>query len=444
VRNRILAADWVVTQTGAPIEKGVVVVEGAKIAWVGHEAGLPSQFARQAVDRFAGVITPGLVNAHTHLQYTGFAALGKRQFTSFEHWADEFEVEYLAVTSPDEWTRAAAQGVKLAINSGTTSLAEIITNDAARGALAAHFAGGIEYLEVISEIDRSWAGGGRDAFLQRLAAPSQSQVGISPHAPYSVDPDVITDLVRLAHDTDLRLHTHLGESGFEDALYEHGIPRVLDVFGDLRDEYVLVREGGRGMKAAVFADSIGLICPRCHIAHGVYFDRAQRDLLLAQGTQVALCPRSNAVIGLDRAPVADYLREGHEIAVGTDSLASSPSLDLMGDVKALAMIAREQGYEGDDLHARLIRAATVGGARAMGLADGYGRLVAGGPADLAAFALGVSGDRVEQALVEGAEGACVLTMAAGRVLFDARQSAARGDPAPVPAAFAKGDCDARH
>ena len=444
MRNRILGADWVVTQTGAPIEKGVVVVEGAKIAWVGREADLPSQFARQTVDRFRGVITPGLVNAHTHLQYTGFAALGKRQFTSFEHWADEFEVEYLAVTSPDEWTRAAAQGVKLAINSGTTSLAEIITNDAARGALAAHFAGGVEYLEVISEIDRSWADGGRDAFLQRLAAPSQSQVGISPHAPYSVDPDVITDLVRLAHDTDLRLHTHLGESGFEDALYQHGIPRVLDVFGDLRDEYVLVREGGRGMKAAVFADSIGLICPRCHIAHGVYFDRAQRDLLLAQGTQVALCPRSNAVIGLDMAPVADYLREGHEIAVGTDSLASSPSLDLMADVKELAVIARAQGYDGADLFARLIRAATVGGARAMGLAEGYGTLTRGGPADIAAFAVAVPDGEVDRALVEGAEGKCVLTMAAGRVLFDARQPQTFERTAPAPGLCAVGNSNVQH
>ena len=420
MKNRVFTADWLVTQDGPPIHHGAIAVTGAQVDWVGPEADLPQHWRDCPVDRMSGVLMPGLVNAHTHLQYTGFAALGQGQYRDFEHWAEEFEVEYLAVTRPEDWMHAAREGVLLAIRSGTTSLAEIITNDSARGALAAHHVGGIEYLEVIGEVDRSWANGGRAAFLERLAAPAETPVGISPHAPYSVDPAVITDLVHIARDRGLRLHTHLGESLQEDALYERGVATVLDVFGDLRDEYALVREGGRGLKSVMYADSIGLICPHCHIAHGVYLDRSQRDLLLKTGTQVVLCPRSNAVIGLDMAPVADYLREGHEIAVGTDSLASSPSLDLMADVKALAVIARAQGYDGADLHARLIRAATIGGARAMGLSEGHGRLVPGGPADFAAFAVDVPDGDVNRALVENAEGRCVLTVVAGRVLFDAR------------------------
>ncbi|MBN9613914.1 MAG: amidohydrolase family protein, partial [Actinobacteria bacterium] len=133
------------------------------------------------------------------------------------------------------------------------------------------------------------------------------------------------------------------------------------------------------------------------------------------GTRVSLCPRSNRVIGLEAPPVAAYLREGHEIAVGTDSLSSSPSLDLLGDVAALASLAREQGYEGADLHERLVRAATLGGAGVLGRSD-IGALEPGRRGDLAVFEVMTVGDEApEQALVERGEGSCSLTVIGGRV-----------------------------
>jgi aminodeoxyfutalosine deaminase len=113
------------------------------------------------------------------------------------------------------------------------------------------------------------------------------------------------------------------------------------------------------------------------------------------------------------------LSEGHEIAVGTDSLASSPSLDLMADVALLASIARQQGYGDSDLAARLLRAATLGGAKAMGLdSKGYGTLAPGGPADLAVFDVEVADQPVEDSLVARGEGSCILTIASGVVRHD--------------------------
>lgn len=420
--SRIFGADWLVTICGRPHRKAVVVVEGNRIAWVGPYADLPPQWRFIDVDWRSGVLTPGLVNAHTHLQYSDFDALGRGQYRDFEHWSEAFEVAYMAVADPSAWSDAAARGVKLALSTGTTVFSEIITNDQARGAIGASEATGIEYLEVIGEIDRSWNAGGHAAFLERLCQPATIPTGISPHAPYSIDPCVVTDLVEIARKQGMRLHTHLGESSAEQALYLSGDPTVLTIYGDLRDEYHLVRRGGAGLETAAYADSLGLLAETTHIAHGVYFDHCQRELLRSNGTQVALCPRSNAVIGLDQAPVAAYLREGHDIAVGTDSLASCPSLDLMGDVKLLAVIAREQGYDGEDLYVRLMQAATVGGARALGMAEkGYGTIVVGGPADFAVFDIDVAGENVERALVEHAEGRCVLTVAGGAVAHDIRQ-----------------------
>lgn len=415
--SRLFAADWLVPVVTEPIRDGIVVCDGARVAWVGPRNALPARWADTPVERHSGVITPGLVNAHTHLQYTHFDAVGRGQYSSFEHWSDAFGDVYNAVLDPAEWRAAALDGARQAIASGTTVFAEIVTNDQARGALGECNADGIEYLEAIGQFTSSWDRAGREEFLARLDEQSALRRGVSPHAPYSLDGAVITELAAIAAERGLRLHSHLGESAVEANLYSHGDHSVLSAYGDLRDEFELVRRGGSGNTTAGYADAIGLLGAHTHVAHAIYLEREDRDLLLRRGTQVALCPRSNTVIGLDDAPVAAYLNEGHEISVGTDSLASSPSLDLMADVRELARIATDQGYTRDDLHRRLIRAATLGGAKAMGLdGEGYGSLVAGGPADLAVFDIVVDGDKVESALVESAEGSCTLTVSAGRVL----------------------------
>ncbi len=425
---RVLAADWVAPVVSPPIHGGAVVVEGRRVAWVGPLAQLPGRFSGAPVDQRRGVMTPGLVNAHTHLQYTRFAHLGMTNYTSFEQWAYAFEVVYDGIKDPPFWAESALEGARQAIAAGSTVFADTVTNDEARGALASCGVTGVEYLEEIGQTEGTWTEA-RRRFLGRLEHPSAVACGISPHALYSLDAAVIRDLLAIAEERRLRVHSHVAESAMEAELYRTGDPSVVEIFAD-HDQLDLVRRRGVGLGTADYADSLGLLVPATHLAHAVYLDRAGRDLLLERGTQVALCPRSNTVLGVGPAPVAAFLSEGHEIAVGTDSLASSPSLDLLADVAALADIARAQGYAGDDLAARLLRAATVGGAKALGLyADGYGTLAPGGPADLAVFDVKVTGTAVEGALVAGGEGRCTLTVASGEVVHDADSGGASTLPA---------------
>lgn len=440
-RRRVIAADWLITSVTPPIRDGAVLVDGSTVGWVGPLAELRSQWRDLPVDRRRGVLCPGLVNAHTHLQYTSFHPLGQGTYPSFEDWSYAFEDAYVAVTDPAAWGSSARLGVRQATRAGTTVFGEIVTNRQAQGTLAAHGVSGIEYVEAIGLPDERWRARARAEFLAELdraeaGSPGRGRrntvrVGISPHAPYSLDGSVIRDLVAIAGERGMRVHSHVAESSVEVNLYKHGDRSVLEIYGDLRDEFELVRRGGTGHDTATYADSVGLLDANTHLAHAVYLDRPGRDLLRRRGTQVALCPRSNAVLGLTPAAVAAYLAEGHEIAVGTDSLASCPSLDLLADVALLARHARDQGYAGDDLAARLVRAATVGGAKALGFADaGYGTLTPGGPADLAVFDLPIDGPSPEAALVEHGAGRCVLTVAAGAVLHDAARisSAARSGP----------------
>jgi len=419
VPGRVFAADWVVPIAAAPIRGGAVVIEGSRVAWVGPLTQLPERWSTAPVDQRAGVMTPGLVNAHTHLQYTGFARLGQGLYSSFEQWSFAFEAAYRAVTDTRYWAESALDGVRQAVAAGSTVFAEIITNDQARGALTACGVTGIEYLEAIGQLEQRWLDGARAHFLARLERPGTVPFGISPHAPYSLDGAVIKDLMAIAAEHEARVHLHLGESALERDLYQRGERHMLDIYGELRDQFDLVRRGGAGQDTAAYADSVGALVPTAHLAHAIYLDRAGRDLIKRRGTQVALCPRSNTVLGLGPAPVAAYLSEGHEIAVGTDSLASSPSLDLMADVALLASIARQQGYRDGDLAGRLLRAATLGGAKAMGLdCKGYGTLAAGGAADLAVFDVEVADQPVEDALVTHGEGSCTLTIASGVVRHD--------------------------
>ncbi len=414
--SEVYAADWVLPVVSPPIRAGAVVVDGDRVAWVGSLDELPERWQGVDARRRRGILTPGLVNAHTHLQYTGFDEVGTGAYDSFEDWSDAFGRVY-DVVDPASWWPAALAGAREAVASGTTVFAEIVTDDEARGALGAVGAGGIEYLEAIGQFERAWAEGGRADYLAWLDAETAFRRGVSPHAAYSLDGSVIRELIEIARKRGLRLHSHLGESSVEAELYRHGDRRVLAAYGDLRDEFELVRTGGAGDTTGGYADSVGLLCETMHVAHAIYLDRDDRDLLLRRGTRVVLCPRSNAVIGLDEAPVAAYLREGHDIAVGTDSRASSPSLDLLADVRELHRIARSQGYGDADLSRRLVRAATLGGARAMGLdAGGYGVLAPGGPADLALFDVDVNGHDVEEALVLAGAGSCVLAVCAGAVL----------------------------
>lgn len=419
MQSSVLTADWVVPVIAPPIKNGKVVVEGNRIVWLGPSEKLPTRWAAVPVEVLHGVLTPGLVNAHTHLQYTHFEKVGQQRYSSFEQWADAFDLVYDNVSDSESWRTAAAEGVQQAIKSGTTVFAEIVTNDEARGMLSQAGVHGIEYLEAVGHFDVRWQNGARDEFLARLDQPSRVTVGISPHAPYSLDGSVIRDLLCIAAERNMRVHSHFAESSKEADLYRNGDGTVISFSGTLRDEFELVRTGGTGNTSAEYADSLGLLNSRTHLAHAIYLDREERDLVLERGAQVVLCPRSNAVIGLDAPPVAAYLAEGHEIAVGTDSLASSPSLDLMADVKLLAELALQQGYKDQDLYVRLFRAATTGGAKALGLAEGsgYGALAPGGPADMALFAIEVTGNEVEKALVVSGAGNCIQTIAGGKTIY---------------------------
>lgn len=408
-------APVVLSPGSVALTDGAVAVAGGRILAVGPADEVLAAAGPDAeVHEWDGALTPGLVNAHTHLQYSDMAAVGLAEHAGFEAWMSAFMELYPV---PRDWGASAAAGAALALRSGTTAVAEIVT-DAAAGS-AVHDAGlhGIAFWEVLGWTDRAWADGGESTVRAQLAAlPTPPATGLSPHAIYSLDTGVIRDLARLAQQLGVRQHIHAAESAWEDAYVRTGTGDLAERWrANGRGEFALLRHGGVGTGVLRYLDDLGALTPTTHLAHGIYVDADDRALLRTRGVSVALCPRSNAVIGLDAPPVAAYLREGNAIAVGTDSLSSSPSLSPWEDVAALHDIARAQGYGDNDLHARLFAAATAGGAHALGL-DDTGVLRVGARADLAVFPVAASTPREALAeLVEAGPAEASLTVVGGRV-----------------------------
>ena len=391
----VYSADLVVPMTAPPIADGAVAVRGGRIVHVGSRAWvldlLREEGTASAERHLDGVLTPGLVNAHTHLQYTSMAAVGAGRYAGFDDWATAFSAVY--DRGGLDWGGAAAEGARALLAAGVTVAADIVTDEAAVSALADAGLHGIAYWEVMNWSNAAWRRGGRDRVIAELErVPTTPGSGLSPHAPYSLDAEPLLDIPDIVRAHGGRLHIHLGESHFEGARAGATDRHAPDWHFAGVESFRALRESGYGASATEFVDRLGVLGPDCHVAHGVYMTAEDRALLRARGTSVALCPRSNEVIGLEAPPVAAYLTEGSPIAVGTDSLSSSPSLDPMADVAALARIAREQGYAGRDLHERLLSAATFGGARAMGIdigPDRLGHLAVGAIADLTGFPMPV-------------------------------------------------------
>ena len=189
---------------------------------------------------------------------------------------------------------------------------------------------------------------------------------LAPHAPYTVSDRSFERIATLTGELDLPVHLHVHETRaeIEESLKLHGV-RPLERLRRL-----------------------GIVGPNLIAVHAVHLDRHEIALLAGNGCSVAHCPASNLKLGSGIAPVAELLAAGVNVGIGTDGAASNNRLDLLADMRLAALLAK--GASGDaaamGAHAAL-HAATLAGARALGLDHEIGSLLPGKSADLCAVSL---------------------------------------------------------
>lgn len=420
------SAPIVLPAVSEPISDGAVLLDGDRIAAVGPRSRLAAKHAKARQYAWSGVLTPGLVNAHAHLQYTDFEELNSLD-QPFPVWLGRMVAKRPTFTKA-MWQKSTRRGLRLMLASGTTAVADIVTEPEALGPTAKSGIAGISYLEAVFEDAQSWSDSGRARMLAALdSAPAGRAVGMSPHTPYTIATAVFVDCLAIARERGLRTHTHVAESEAEVRYVATGDgPFAADMmrFGKAME---LIRDGGSGLTPVGFLDKIGALGPDVHAAHCVHCDDTDREVLRSRSVYAALCVRSNRILQAGEPPIADYLAEGSPFAIGTDSLASSPSLDLLEEAATLRDLALVQGYAEPDLDRRIFEAATLGGAAAMGLSD-VGRLEEGARADLAVFTVptldalaAASPAEIYSALLDAAAAKthrCVATVLGGTVVHD--------------------------
>jgi 5-methylthioadenosine/S-adenosylhomocysteine deaminase len=414
-------ARWVVPVAADPIPDGVVITEGERIAWVGPAAHAP------AVDRHEdlgdAILTPGLVNTHTHLDLTMLA--GQLDALPFFDWVRAVTRIQREVLTDDDRRDAAMLGIADGILAGTTTFADTAANNAPFDALRTFGVRGIAYREVFGPDPAQAA-----ESLRRLRAEVAEarayespmvRVGVSPHAPYSVSDELYRAVSVWAASESLPVALHIAESEAEFALVERGEGPFAEY---LRGRGIAVApRGDRPM--AIVADA-GLLRRDVLLIHCVRVTDADiHDIALA-GCGVAHCPVSNYHLNVGTAPLTEFVRAGVRVGLGTDSMGSGDSMDLraqgvFGLARQQERLQRPSGIG----RATAFRLATLGGAEALRLDAETGSLVAGKQADLAVWrstdASPLSSDPYED-LVGGGRGlrASVVLVAGEVLLRDAR------------------------
>jgi 5-methylthioadenosine/S-adenosylhomocysteine deaminase len=354
---------------GAPVENGAVAIEDGRIAAVGTISELG------AGERFEGAaIVPGIVNAHSHLEYAVYAGFGDG--LSFAPWLAT-HIERKSRIGRPEMEAIARLGAAQCLASGITTVGDAAFTGSSAHACAELGLRAIVYLEVFgrdpAEAMRQFE---EKAAYVADAVSDRVRIGVSPHAPYTCSTEVYAACLAL----DVPLMTHLNESQDELDWLVRGEGPMKPVEALLVDP-----DGQSGIRRLAAA---GLLDPRVVAAHCVKVDGEEIALLARNDVAVVHCPRSNALLGCGIAPLAELRAAGLRLGLGTDGVSSVPSHDAFEELRAAISAARARSERADALSPTdALELATIGGARALGLDAEIGSLVPGKRADLAILSL---------------------------------------------------------
>ncbi len=434
-RRTCLRASWVLPITGPPLTDAFVVVEGDRIVGIG--SGSPPEDA-VAVNFGAAVLMPGLVNVHTHLDYT--LMRGLLEDLEFFPWIRQLTARAFSLSAED-WLASATWGAAEAVSGGVTCIGDCTFSGGALSGAKALGLRGIVYQEVFG-IDEAQpvpdiiADLGRKAsVLRQSAVGSALTIGISPHSPYTVRPALLRALARYADNHSLSVCIHAAESQAEAELIRSGAGPIAQMYADRRIAWT-----APGTDAVHHLDSCGILSERTLLVHGVQVSAGDRVVLRDRDVAWAHCPKSNAKLGNGVAPLGIlgwtrdsplesetmYPTSGRtpRIGLGSDSVASNNTMDLFEEMRFAVLMQRARHHRIQALSARdAMEMATIGGARALGLDAEIGSLEVGKQADICVVSLdgfhALPAYDPYQALVYSARASDVLyTMIRGQVRYD--------------------------
>lgn len=405
--ERFLAPGWVAHGHGRILEVG--------------QGSPPAELGRVRAHPPGSVIIPGLINAHVHLAFGEARHLAHD--APFFSWmtGGVLPAVQAAAEDPDAWLRGARASVRELIEGGVTFAADSFLRSIGARVMREAGLGGIFFQEVFGSLADE-----DDAYLAEEAPKwdgleerlEGTPFGYSPHTPWTCPPGVFRHVVERARSEGRRISFHLSESIEEEDFFRRETGPIHAMYADRG----ILHRWRLGCSPTVALDELGVLGPDLIAAHCVQVDDEDVAILARTGVHVVHCPVSNMKLCEGIAPVTELLEAGVNVALGTDSVASTGRLDLFAEMRAFALAQRARTRDARQADARTaFRMATEAAARALDEEERRGRLAPGLSADLAVLDLG--GHRHAprhdpvQTLVWTASPANVrLVIAAGRII----------------------------
>ncbi len=374
----IIEAGWVIPVEPHGVvlaDHAVAVKDGAIVAVLPTPQARAAYQAGETVSRPQSVLIPGLVNAHAHNPMTlmrGVADdLPLMEWLTGHVWPIE-----AAMIGPG----FVADGIELAIaemlRGGTTCCSDMyFFPDVGAATYRRHGFRAMVGL-VIIDFPTAWASS-QDEYFDKAGevhdlyrSDPLVRTCYAPHAPYTVC-DASFERIRVLSDQlDVPVHCHVHETAHE----------------------VTESVKTHGMRPLARLDRLGLVNDRLVAVHMTQLSDAEIALCAARGVSVAHCPESNLKLASGACRSEDLRRAGVNLALGTDGCASNNDLDLFGEMRTAAMLAKLASGDAAAMDAAsVLRMATLGGARAIGMGEAVGSIEPGKRADLAL----VDMDRIE-------------------------------------------------
>ena len=372
-----IRARYLASPGGPVIENAAVTVRDGRLLHVGPF----SAAGGGVVDYEDAVLLPGFVNAHTHLELTGLAGRippGR----SLADWLGRLVGELRGgLAGPEAMRNAVQPGIRMSLAAGVTTVGDISASPAVtRPILAASELAAVSFGEVIAIGRRRRMLDERLAAALGFASPRPDfVVGLSPHAPYTVEPAAMRHCAAAARAHRMPLCVHAAESTEEAEFTRHAAGPLADHLRALGlwDEGITPT----GMGPIELIDAAGLLTPATVIAHANYASGADIGRLASSGASVAYCPRTHAAFGHQPHSFRALRAAGVNVCIGTDSLASNPDLSILGELRFL----RARHPDVDAM--TLLEMGTHCGAKALGLDGQVGRLAPGLRADIVVLPL---------------------------------------------------------
>jgi cytosine/adenosine deaminase-related metal-dependent hydrolase len=382
-----------------PIEHGVVTIHGERIVAVDEQP-----LGNELIDLGSVALLPGLVNAHTHLEFSGLRQpLGVNFKTPCPVPVRDRErgVEIASKIPLPDWIRlviaergrrnatqqeAITSGLHESVSHGVTTIGEIAASEPSAycGADFPREPDATLFLEVIgfSRVRAASALAAATARLDELRRGAHRfSLGISPHAPYTVSLLLLEQLVGLARQQNLPMAMHLAESAEELVFLNNGTGPFQELLEErsMWDAAALPRRGRPIDYLHMLAES-----PRSLVIHGNYLDPVEHEFLATHRDRMTLvfCPRTHQYFGHPHYPLVELLSQGVKVALGTDSRASNPDLSLLAEMRHVA-----RDYAAID-PSDILQMGTVNGAVALGCDNEVGSITPGKLANLVAIPLG--------------------------------------------------------